>query len=244
MLGALGVTDVLPRVNSMHEALEVYHSFKDYEAWAAHHGVVAFRLARPVHIDGPRIVEPQWTPEQKMIANRVDEIMENSMTVANPDIMKEVEQSTKLLWEHNKIFCLCRPPGSGKTSLVHGRVAHWLRHSANVLFVLPTAAFESRIREIYRNAININTCHVAFAPDQQHIGTPSLAQYNTACCDEVSQFVAEHFWTGHSLLFSPATSGKWQALATVHGTLLCGGPTQVSNASSTMCCDAKTKDSQ
>ena len=82
----------------------MYHSFKDYEAWAAHHGVVAFRLARPVRIDGPRIVESQWTPEQKMISNHIDEIMENSMTVTNPDIMKEVEQSTKWLWEHNKIF--------------------------------------------------------------------------------------------------------------------------------------------
>ena len=176
--------DLLPEIQSVDDGLAVLYSFRQYRELELQYGVVAFWLEDLLQDAVPEFKDPQWTSDQLMHAAKIAKIIEKSMILSNSEDVVETDETAEWLWNNNKILTICGPLGSGKTSLIHGRIYEWLRWEANILFALPTAALASRIREIYRNSININTCHA---------GAPSLSQYNLICVDEVSQVTAGHF---------------------------------------------------
>ena len=87
------------------------------------------------------------------------------------------------------------PPGTGKTTVCHEKIAELLEADGKVLFALPTAQLASRMKERYgrRDGLTIDTCHAAFGFTENLAGyLPILAAYDLVVVDEVSQLSAQH----------------------------------------------------
>ena len=132
--------NLLPGVQSVDDGLAVLFSFCQYRELELQYGVVALWLDDLPEDTVLEFKDPEWTPDQLLLAAKIDEPIEKSLILSNSYYVAETDETAEWLWNNNKIITICGPPGTGKTSPIHGRIHEWLRWEANILFALPTAA--------------------------------------------------------------------------------------------------------
>ena len=196
-----GYQSCVPDVDSIGEALEVYHGFNNYEELAAEHGVVAF-VVRPTSGEEDEAQEaqdatarpknPHWL--QLRFENALNADVDRAFAVRDAKDHIERTSAMEACQQENKIQVCEGPPGSGKTTFLFLVIDRVLQLDGRVLFCTPTAQLASRMREKYGNRIDIDTCHAALG-----FGRPvnesayAMAPYTLVCIDEISQISAEDF---------------------------------------------------
>ena len=176
MLERFGVEAALPDVDSMGAAVETYHSFRKYEELAARHGVVAF-VVRPCHLEDTGTMVDLNRKQRELrtrVARQVAVAMEYA-AAGDDTAMREARNKAA----SSRVLLCTGPPGTGKTTAVHQCIEDTLAQGGKVLFTCPTAQLGSRMRERYgpRPDLVIDTCHAAYALNEQGVTAPATQQY-------------------------------------------------------------------
>ena len=183
MLETLGPARAIPEAKSLASAVKVYHSFKNYERMAAHHGVLAFEL-------GPATAELKAQPLR--LHPRQHTAVEQALTTVglalhchNASTERERDIAREEAWERNKMLVIDGPPGTGKSFVQHLLVKKTLAQGGKVLYTFLTANHASRAREVFGDAIDIDTFHGALGDGSDKFAKPEVLQfYSLVMVDE------------------------------------------------------------
>ncbi|CAE8671044.1 unnamed protein product, partial [Polarella glacialis] len=196
MLEDLGVENALPDVETLEEALEIYHGFNNYETSAQLFGVRAFLLApvpAPAEADEAPEQATQWNVEQERWAMIVEEDIKRAAAVFSATTERAADEAREETWNHNKIRALEGPPGTGKTTIARYVVELAETYGLKVLWSVYTAQLASRMREVFGDRIDINTCHAALGLDEEYHNVANALQgYGLVVIDEFSQLQGKH----------------------------------------------------
>jgi hypothetical protein len=107
---------------------------------------------------------------------------------------RDTDAAREQTWLSNKIRVLEGPPGSGKTCTAKEMVKRACDLNLRVLWTVFTAQLASRVRQVFGDSIDIDTCHAAlgFDEDPMDVGN-KLAFYGLVIIDEFNQLEAKHF---------------------------------------------------
>ncbi|CAE8727229.1 unnamed protein product, partial [Polarella glacialis] len=196
MLEDLGVENALPDVETLEEALEIYHGFNNYETSAQLFGVRAFLLApvpAPEEADEAPEQATEWNAEQERWAMIVEEDIKRAAAVFSATTERAADEAREETWNHNKIRALEGPPGTGKTTIARCIVKLAETYGLKVLWSVYTAQLASRMREVFGDRIDINTCHAALGLDEEYHNVANALQgYGLVVIDEFSQLQGKH----------------------------------------------------
>lgn len=194
MLSDLSYLRALPGATSMTHAVRTYHSFRNYEALAREHGVVAFELGDVPEADA--VVDDAsfpWTPQQRMANARLDEFLDLAIDAAHhPDEDCAIAAKEKL-WEENKIVVILGPPGSGKTTVQKRLILQNHAKGGRAFYALPNNALAARMRDLCGSIIQTGTCHSILGLDEPPLYWPSLDLWQLGLIDEISQLNDNHY---------------------------------------------------
>ena len=112
--------------------------------------------------------------------------MPNGHLASRAKIDLPLEEIEALAEEANKIIAAMGPPGTGKTAVVHDQIRKWKRRGARILFVLPTGALSSRMKQKHPD-IDVDTCHAGLLLHKnEKESVYLLQQYDLIIIDEIS----------------------------------------------------------
>ena len=136
---------------------------------------------------------PRWNAQQRLFKEKVDALVDQALALDAAEDEDAADEILEDLHENSKI-CVCTgPPGSGKSTVAHACIERALELGGRVLFALPKAQLASRMRERYGDRIDIDTCHAAFAFNEEVNNLPTLAHYTLVVVDEISQLTDGQF---------------------------------------------------
>ena len=195
MLRHVGFENACPHCADVDEAVEVYHSFRNYEEDAARFGVLAFHLGA-MPSQEQTSARPAWNTEQRRWLRLMNEDLDRALAVWHSSSEIQQDGARRVAFENNKIRALEGPPGTGKTSVAKAFVDHALEKGCNVLWTVYTAQLASRTREVFGTRIDVDTCHAALGLDRDMAECGlNLAPYTAVILDEFSQLQGKHL--GH-----------------------------------------------
>ncbi|CAJ1386814.1 unnamed protein product, partial [Effrenium voratum] len=180
----------VPDVSTLQEALEVYHSFANYEDLAQRCGVLAFH----VQLEETNPEAPAWNAEQGRWLRLMEEDLARAAAVHFASTEAEADAARAKTWQCNRIRALEGPPGTGKTTVAKELVEQAVGQGLRVLWTVYTAQLASRMRQEFGGGVDVDTCHAALGLDQEiaECGL-NLACYDLVILDEFSQLEARHF---------------------------------------------------
>ena len=155
-------------------------------AAAAAEAAVA-RDRRPPRDAGAEAATVAFNHEQLRLEAAVNERLA-SATVANHSVdWQAADEARETAWAHNTPAVALGKPGTGKTTVVKACIRNACSQGGRVLFALPTAQLASRMREAFRDDVEVATCHAAFKLDQPLAESlPLMTLYDLVVVDEVS----------------------------------------------------------
>ena len=116
------------------------------------------------------------------------------------------------------------PPGTGKTYVISRCVRRTLQKGGKVLIALPTGQLASRMRQVFGDKVDVDTCHGAFLlhrPEQEAL--PLMSPYHLVFVDEFPQLSREHFdriirmWQAAGKAPALVFAGDFHQLPTIGG---------------------------
>lgn len=195
MLEAVGFENAIPDAHNFEEALQVYHSFTNYENLAETYGVVAFWLREVTEASAAAVrrEEPpqEWNLEQSLWLARMNADLGRAIAAHNAATEGDLDAAREEAFTKNKFQVLDGPPGTGKTSVAIEAVRRAMAQGVKVLWVVFTAQLAARMKEKLPQGTVVDTCHAAFGFDTElsECGY-NLAAYGMVIVDEFSQLEA------------------------------------------------------
>ena len=133
------------------------------------------------------------TPEQKRVADNVNQRVEQALRIRDGADEAEVERLLGQVEEHGSMVAVLGEPGTGKTAVLDMCIRQAQRKGARVLLAMPTGVQRARMKQRHPQA-ELDTCHGAFLfhkPLVEAMGV--MLCYDLIVIDEAPQLFEEHF---------------------------------------------------
>ena len=94
----------------------------------------------------------QLTPEQKRVADNVNQRVDQALRVREEEDEQEVERLMGVIEEHGSMLAVLGEPGTGKTAVLDACIRRAQRKGARVLLAMPTGVQRARMRARHPDA--------------------------------------------------------------------------------------------